>query len=413
MNNFFDFRETVFDNGFKLISIKRDTLVASVNLVVKIGSLYEGKEEKGISHFVEHMLFKGTKTKNNEVLNKHLEYLGGDYNAYTDYISTVFSTNTLNCEVENSINLLSDMAMNSTFDDDELKKEKGVILAEIRSSKDDIEDYSFRLINNIAFKKSSLRYDTMGEEDTVNNFTSSDLRRFYEKNYIPNNSFIVVVSSYEHEDLIKIVSKYFKNWRRKNLPNKEIIIEDNIPIKKISSKRDIEQSTIMYLYNFHNLSKDKELILKILNHKFGESSNSILFRELRENRGLAYDVYTYLDLTKGVKSLYLYASVSKQDVNMAIDVIDKCINDVKNEVITFDDDSINLMKKILKTSVAATVEDSSALSSYVLSQILEGEDICKFREDMENLKNINKNDIYNVAREVFKNPTIHILKEED
>lgn len=412
MKNFFESKETILNNGLTLISIKKDTRIASVNLAVKIGSIYEDDHEKGISHFIEHMLFKGTVNRSNEQLNNELEQLGGEYNAYTDYISTVYSSTVLCEELDKSLELLSDMAINSVFSKEELEKERGVILAEIRSSKDDIEDYSFREINSTAFKKSPLRYDTMGEEKTVKNFTRKELLNFYSKYYVPNNSCIVVVSSYEHTEIIELVNKYFKNWRRKNLCNKEIILEENIPIKRVHTKKDIEQSTIMYLYTFHSLPKEMELVLKILNHRFGESSNSILFRELREKRGLAYDVYTDLDLTKEVKTLYIYTSVAKEDVDETLEVIDKCINDIKNELIVFDNRAIELMGKILKTSVAATMEDSAALCSYVLGQILEEQDIYEFQSDINRLQDIKKEDIYKVARIVFKSPTVHILLSE-
>ncbi|WP_035291471.1 pitrilysin family protein [Clostridium sp. KNHs214] len=412
MKKYFDIKETTFHNGLKIISIKKDTRIASINLAVKIGSLYEHKNEKGICHFIEHMLFKGTTNRNNEKLNDELEQLGGEYNAYTDYTSTVYTVTSLCEELDKAVELLSDMTMNSIFNEDELEKERGVILAEIRTSKDDIEDYSFRRINSMAFKESPIKYDTIGQEETVKRFSREDLMNYYKNYYVPNNSCIVVVSSYEHEEVVELIEKYFNEWRRKKTEKSEIVIEENIPMREISTKKDMEQSTIMYLYTFHKLEKNKELVLKILNHKLGESSNSILFRELREKRGLAYDVYTNLDLTKGVKNIYIYTSVAREDVKEALQVIDNCINGIKEEKITFDSKAIELMKKILKTSVAATIEDSAALCSYVLGQVLEEEDVYEFEKDINNLENIVKEDIYKVARNVFNNPTVHVLLSE-
>ncbi|WP_138203121.1 M16 family metallopeptidase [Haloimpatiens lingqiaonensis] len=413
MKKYFDTKETIFDNGLKLISIKKNTRIASVNLAVKIGSLYEEEKERGLSHFIEHMLFKGTDNRNNEQLNDELEQLGGEYNAYTDYTSTVYTVTSLCEELPKAVELLSDMAINSNFDREELEKERGVILAEIRTSNDDIEDFSFRAINYTAFKHSPLKYDTIGEEKTVKNFSRENLIDYYKSYYVPNNCCIVVVSSYEHQEIINLVGKYFNCWRRKSIKKKEIVIEENNPIREFVIKNDMEQSTIMYLYTFHHLEKNKELVLKILNHRFGESSNSILFRELREKRGLAYDVYTNLDLTKGVKNLYIYTSVAREDVDEALKIIDSCINDVKEEKIIFDGKAIDLMRKILKTSIAATIEDSTALCSYVLGQVLEEEDIYEFEKHIEELNNISKEHIYGVAREVFNNPTVQVLLSEE
>ena len=118
----FDENTIILPNGLKVITIKKNTRLASINIGVNIGSLYEDEKELGMSHFVEHMLFKGTKNRSNEQLNRELEFLGGDYNAYTDYISTVYSITCLDEEFEKGIELLSDMILNSSFDEKEMKK---------------------------------------------------------------------------------------------------------------------------------------------------------------------------------------------------------------------------------------------------------------------------------------------------
>lgn len=411
-----DSRITTLKNGMEVITVKKDTQLSSFNIAIKIGSLNEQNDEKGIAHFIEHMLFKGTKTKDNEKLNNLLENLGGEYNAYTDYTSTVYSITCLEEEIKNGIELIGDMVLNSSFPEDEIEKERGVILAEIRSSKDDVEDLSFTRINEAAFDKSNLKYEVSGTEQSVSNFKREDLIKFYRKYYNPNNALISFVSSLEHEDAIKILEDIFGGWQGKGEAKKEIINEKNKAVKITTYKGNIEQCTIVYLFTFYGLTKEKELPFKILNHKFGESSNSILFRELRENRGLAYDIYTHMDMTNNVKTLYIFTSVGEENVYEAVKVINNCIQQMRNEEISFDENTLNLMKKVHKTAVISTLEDSSELGSYVLNQYLEGQDIKEFITDMENLNMISTKDIYAVGREILKNPTIHILrpkKEED
>lgn len=355
------------------------------------------------------MLFKGTKKRNNEEINDALEKRGGEYNAYTDYTCTVYNITALSDELEDSMDILSDMVQNSQFPEAELEKERGVILAEIRTSKDDIEDYSFNKINEIAFSKSPLRYDTLGEEKTVKKFTKEQLINYYNKYYAPNNCFVSIVSPFEHDEVLKLVEKYFSNWKWKELEKETIVVEDNIPIKKTTLKKNIEQSTIIYAFTFHGLTKMEELALKVLNHKFGESANSILFRELREERGLAYDVYSHLDMTNRVKTLYIYTAVGAESTEEALAAIDNCIERVKNGQINFNDETVTIMKKVLKTAVAATLEDSTDLGNYVLHQSLEDESIYEFLEDMKNLESIKSEDMYEAARKVFNEPTVHIL----
>ena len=408
----FNTKQTELSNGIKLITIKKDSQIAAVHAGINIGSLFEEKQEKGIAHFIEHMLFKGTESRTNEKLNSDLENLGGEYNAYTDFNCTVYSATILSEELENSLTLFGDMLLNSTFPKIEIEKERGVILAEIRTSKDDIEDLSFKRVNEIAFKDSPLREDTIGSENIIKKITRKQLVDFYNKYYVPNNCVISIVSPFEHEDIIGLVNKYFGSWTMKNFEKKKIITENHQFVKEISYKKEIEQSTILYLYTFNGLSKDEELALRILNHKFGESSNSILFRELREERGLSYDVYTHLDTSSNVKTLYIYTAVSEENVDEAIEVIDTAIRDIENEKIVFDDNTISLMKKIFKTAIASTLEDSTDLGNYVIHQAMDNEDIYQFVEDMKNMGSVKSEDLYNIARKVLQKPTIHIFLPE-
>lgn len=408
----FDALEVTLKNGLRLVTIKRDTSIASVQAGVKVGSLYENDKEKGVSHFIEHMLFKGTKLFNNEELNSLLEERGGEYNAYTDYNCTVLSMTALMEEIEECIKLMAQMLISPTFSEEELEKERGVILSELRTSKDDLEDLSFRRVNEAAFDKSPLKYDTIGEERTVKSFKRKQIVEFYKKYYVPNNCCITLVSNLDHKMAQELVMKYFEDWKWQELNRPQFLSEKNKYIKKISYKKDIEQCTIIYLFTFYNLTKEEELALKILNHKFGESANSILFRELREERGLAYDVYTHLDLTTFVKTLYVYTAVGEENLEEAIEVIESCIKRIKSEEIVFDDGTVSLMKKVLKTAIASTLEDSTDLGNYVLHQMIDDEDIYQFISDMNNMENIRKEDIYNTARLIFNEPTIHILRAE-
>ncbi|GAA0688785.1 MULTISPECIES: M16 family metallopeptidase [Clostridium] len=410
-NSMFDSRKYTMSNGLNIVTIKKDTQIACVHFGVKIGAMYESVNEKGISHFLEHMMFKGTTTRNNEKINEELEMLGGEYNAYTDYGCTVYSVTCIEEELLNAMNLLGDMIMNSVFPKEEIEKERGVILSEIRASKDDIEDLSFKIASEKAYENSPLKYDISGSEENVKKFNKRDIDSFYSRFYVPNNSYMVVVSSLDHEDVIKCIENIFEKWEQKEVVLPKVEVEDNNPGMFVSCKKDLEQSTIVYLYGVNSISKDMELPFKILSHRLGESANSILFRELRENRGLAYDIYTHLDLSDNIKTLAIYTAVDKENTEETIDIINTAIDNIKNEVVKFDDRTMELMKKVHKTAVLSTLEDSTDLCNYAVHQCLDGESIYEFINDMDDLNNINKESIYKVARKFLNNPTIHILKE--
>lgn len=407
--NLFDTVETYLSNGLQLITIKKETQLASLNIGVKVGAICEDKKERGISHFIEHMLFKGTINRTNEELNAALESLGGEYNAYTDYTSTVFNTTTLDEELENSIEYLADLLQNPTFNEEHIEKERGVILAELRSSKDDVEDLSFQKINDMAFTHSPLKVDVIGKESIVRTIDKEMITNYYNKHYVPNNTVVTIVSNFDHERIIEIVKKWFGAWEKKPVEKTMLEFEQNKEKFKITHRDNMEQSTVLYLYTFKDLTKKEELALRVLNHKFGESSNSILFRELREDKGLAYDIYTSMDLTTNLKSLYIYAAVAPEDVDDAIKTIDSCIERIKKEIIVFDDNTINIMKKVFKTAIASTLEDSSDLGSYIVHQAMDREELYQFTEDMERLNTIEAKDLYSVARKVLNKPTVHVL----
>ncbi|EOU1490063.1 insulinase family protein [Clostridium perfringens] len=406
----FDENTIILPNGLKVITIKKDTRLASINIGVNIGSLYEDEKELGMSHFVEHMLFKGTKNRSNEQLNRELEFLGGDYNAYTDYISTVYSITCLDEEFEKGIELLSDMVLNSSFDEKEMKKEKGVVLSEIKSDKDDIEDLSISRTHEYAFDKSALRNSIAGTEEHVKRFKRKQVYDFYKKYYTPDNCVIVTVSAFSHEQMQKIITDLFGKWEGKSHKKAKIIKEENKNIVKTTYKSQIEQGTVTYLYAFKEVCEKDKLPLKILSYKLAESSNSILFRELREERGLAYDVYSQMDLDENVNTMNIFTSVREESIDEVIEVIDKAILDIKNKDINFDEDMLCMMKKTHKTEVVSTLEDCSSLCSYVLVQSLAGKDITEFINSMEELETLTGEDIYRVCNKYLNKPTIHILK---
>jgi predicted Zn-dependent peptidase len=406
----FDVKRHTLANGLEVITINKDTQIAAINVGIKVGALYESIEEKGISHFIEHTLFKGTTTRSDEELNEELEALGGEYNAYTDYDATVYTISCLMEEFKNAVELLGDMIINPMFDKCEIEKERGVILSEIRMSKDDIEDLSFKNVNRIAFTKSALKYEVTGFEENVSGFTREEILSYYTKHYTPKNSLITMVSSLSHEEAIELVENKFKGWIGEKPESIEVIKEKNKEITEVSYKKDIEQSTIVYLYTFNELEEADELPLRILNHRLGESSNSLLFREIRENRGLAYDIYTHLEITSSIKTLYIYTAVGEESIDETKAAIDETLKNLVDGKIQIGEKDLNIMKKVHKTAVISTLEDSSELCNYMLHQALEDQDIYEFVKDMDRLNNLDTVKINQVGKKVLKNPTIHILK---
>lgn len=405
-----DFKEFILDNGLKIIILKRDCKFFNLNFGIKIGSAYEFDNERGFSHFIEHMLFRSNLKFSNYEVNKILEFLGGDYDAFTDYGSTIFTIRGLCCDLEKSIELISSMVRYPKFDDKEMYIERDIIISEIESCIADYEEYSFIKLNEESFENSHLKYDIAGTKETIKNIVSEDLRRFYEKYYVSNNSFMVVISSYDESYVINLLKKYFDSWQSKELLHKKLIEESNIPKKIVTEKKDLELSTVTYLFTFNNLLQHEKIFLKIAEYKLGGGSNSILFKRVREENGLAYDIYTQLELSDEFKGMYIFCATNDQNVNEVIKIIDSCIEDIKNCKNYFNDYSLQLMKKLQLMSIYSTLEDNEKLGLYLLEKIIYKKNINDYLDDLSMIEKVSSEELMNVCKKYFNNPTIHILK---
>lgn len=405
-----DFKEFILDNGLKIIILKRDCKFFNLNFGIKIGSAYEFDNERGFSHFIEHMLFRSNLKFSNYEVNKILEFLGGDYDAFTDYGSTIFTIRGLCCDLEKSIELISSMVIYPKFDDKEMYIERDIIISEIESCIADYEEYSFIKLNEESFENSHLKYDIAGTKETIKNIVSEDLRRFYDKYYVSNNSFMVVISSYDESYVINLLKKYFDSWQSKELLHKKLIEESNIPKKIVTEKKDLELSTVTYLFTFNNLLQHEKIFLKIAEYKLGGGSNSILFKRVREENGLAYDIYTQLELSDEFKGMYIFCATNDQNVNEVIKIIDSCIEDIKNCKNYFNDYSLQLMKKLQLMSIYSTLEDNEKLGLYLLEKIIYKKNINDYLDDLSMIEKVSSEELMNVCKKYFNNPTIHILK---
>ena len=405
-----DFKEFILDNGLKIIILKRDCKFFNLNFGIKIGSAYEFDNERGFSHFIEHMLFRSNLKFSNYEVNKILEFLGGDYDAFTDYGSTIFTIRGLCCDLEKSIELISSMVRYPKFDDKEMYIERDIIISEIESCIADYEEYSFIKLNEESFENSHLKYDIAGTKETIKNIVSEDLRRFYEKYYVSNNSFMVVISSYDESYVINLLKKYFDSWQSKELLHKKLIEESNIPKKIVTEKKDLELSTVTYLFTFNNLLQHEKIFLKIAEYKLGGGSNSILFKRVREENGLAYDIYTQLELSDEFKGMYIFCATNDQNVDEVIKIIDSCIEDIKNCKNYFNDYSLQLMKKLQLMSIYSILEDNEKLGLYLLDKMIYKKNINDYLDDLSMIEKVSSEELMNVCKKYFNNTTIHILK---
>lgn len=404
-----DYKKFKLDNGLEVITIKKPGEIFSFNLAFRLGSLYEDENNNGISHFIEHMVFKSNKFKTTKEINNIVELSACELNAYTDNNHTVYTGSGLKNELLNLLAILNEMVRYPLFLDEEIEKERNVILTEYKMGLDDSEELTYRELSKKAYKKSKLKYSVIGEKKNIENFKKEDIKVFFKKYYRPNNSKLVIVSSYNHSFVKNNVKNIFNTWESQDIDNYSPKFEKNI--KGIHEKNNIRhQSSIGMLYSF-NLNENEELALKILNYKFGVSTNSILYKNLREEKALVYDIYSDIDLTDGIKNLYLYTQCSSKDIDEVLAEIHKSVENIKKGKSVSDDD-ITVMKKAMKYSIYEILDNTVSLSSLITELALEDKSPDNFINELKKLDKINKSDLINIANKLFDDPTIMILRNK-
>ena len=401
-------KKSILDNGLKLITYEVEGDIFSVGLAVKVGSLYENRKTSGISHLIEHMLFKGTKNRNIDEFNNDLEELATEMDIYTSYDQTVLSIDVIKNKSEKALEVISDMIINPSFDEKEFNLEKKVVLEEIKMGEDDPEDMAYQGLYKEAYPSNWYNYYIAGDEVSVKGIKRIDAINHHKKYYIPNNSLICVVSSYPHEKVLESIEKYFGHWEK----GEETIlnnIKSIIPCKTIrESKEGISQAHIIYAFDISKLTRKESIILTLLSEKIGSGGNSILFKELRDKRGLAYSVYSDIDFMRNLKMLYLYAGVSIENINETCEVIEKIIYDTKNSF-SITEKSLDLLKErfIIDTEVA--LQSSQNMIDYILQGEIEYNNPLEYLNVLEIMKKVTIDDLKSICKKVFTHPLTYIL----
>ncbi len=407
-----NFKEFTLKNGLNLIVLKRNSRFFNLNFGIKVGSAYEMSNERGFSHFIEHMLFRSNDEFRDYEINREIEFLGGDYDAFTDYGSTILSITSLCEDLDKAIKLFSSMVMHPKFDDKEIDIERDVIISEINSSYANYEEFSFMELNKEAFNNFHVKYDIAGDKDLLVKVRSDDLKAFYDKYYLPNNAYAVVISSYDEEFVFELFKKYFGSWQNKFLKHRDLIHESNIKKTIVTKKKDIDISTITYLFTFNNLKEHDKTLLKLVEYKLGGSPNSILFHEIRDKHGLAYDVYTQLELSNEFNGMYIFCTANNEDIDKVKEIIDASIDSLKKANDNFDDYNLNLMKKLQLMSIYSIFEDYSKLGLYTVEKMIYKENIYSYLDNLKIIEKVNSQQLIDISNKYLNDPTVHILKRK-
>ncbi len=311
-------------NGLIILFEKRKIPVVSVSASVREGFAFESEKEKGISHFTEHLMFKGTKTRSHKQLVEEIEKKGGVLNAYTDEEFTSYWNKLPSRHFFSGLKISSDLILNPKFSQQEFEKEKRVILEEIKMYKDNPQMHVLDKIKSLLYKK-PFGISGIGTEKNILGFTREKLIRFFNKNYSTNKMFLCVVGAAKFEEIEKFGNRFPKIFSREK---KARAVRIN---KQMTEKRKgIDQTNFVLGFHAADLTSKKRYDHEIFNAILAGGMSSKLFEEIREKRGLAYTVHGILEQGKGFGHQLIYVGTTKQNVKKCKEIILKEIGNMKN-----------------------------------------------------------------------------------
>lgn len=371
----------------------------SVGVMVQNGSRNEDLEVNGISHFIEHMFFKGTEKRTAKQIVGDIENVGGQINAYTSKEATCYYVKALNTHLDLSLDVISDMLLHSKFDPEEIEKEKGVVVEEINMSEDTPEDVLDDIHSKAIFGDNSLSRAILGTIGSVRSFNREKIMNFIYNHYTPHNSVLSICGNFDEKELNDLIEKYFGEWKS----SKIYIPQYKTPILLNNSKyaeKQIEQLHIDLGLKGLPYAHEKGYALVLLNNIFGGGASSILFQKVREELGLCYTVYSYPQPYQGVGVFNIYTGLSKQYADKALSVIDRELKLFANGKLS--DELLNINKEKIKASYILGLE-STASRMFANAKCVLLQNRIKTQNDVINkINNINHADIEYVLEECFK-----------
>lgn len=370
----------------------------SLGIWINTGSRLETPKESGVSHFIEHMLFKGTKNRSAKDIARDIDNIGGQINAFTNKECTCYYVHLLDEHINIGIDVLSDMILNSTFNNKDIDKERAVILEELKMYEDSLDDLSYDLLVENIYPNDGLGMNILGNRGTIKSLKKKDILNHYNKYYVPNNAIISICGNFNFEEVVKEIEKKFSSWEEK---------EVNIEVEEaefhscfITRNKDSEQVNIAINLKAIPEENEKEsYALAVVNNIFGGSTSSRLFQNIREDKGLVYSIYSSQTLYKKCGELGIFASTSEEYLKEVYDLIMKEIKNIKENYVT--EEELKESKEQLKGNYILSLESISSKmlsngESMLLNNKIKDED-----EIIEHINSVNMEQVKAIINKVF------------
>ena len=370
----------------------------SLGIWINTGSRLESEKESGVSHFIEHMLFKGTKNRSAKDIARDIDRLGGEINAFTNKECTCYYVHLLDEHINKGIDVLSDMILNSSFDTHDIDKERFVILEELKMYEDSLDDLSYDLLVENVYPNDGLGRNILGNRKTIKSLKREDILNYYNKYYVPNNAVISICGNFKFEEIVKVIEEKFEQWQEK---------EVNIEVKEanytpcfVTKNKDSEQVNIAINLKAIPEENEKEAYaLSVVNNIFGGSTSSRLFQSIREEKGLVYSIYSSQTLYRKCGELGIFASTSEEYLKEVYDLIIKEIKNIRENYIT--EEELEESKEQLKGNYILSLESiNSKMLAHGEAMLLNNK-LKKEDEIIEHINAVNMEQVKDIINKVF------------
>ena len=390
--------EKTYDNGLRLVVKRMEGLLSvTAGILVGTGASVESDKEDGISHFIEHMQFKGTKKRTAFEISDAFDRIGGQVNAFTSKDMTCYYCKSTYDHTVEAFEILADLFLNATYPEEEMEREKGVICEEIAMNEDTPDDLCFDVLSSALYGKEGYGRNILGTTSNVKGFTKADVDAYKKETYDPSNIVISFAGGIDFETAKALVDDTFGSLPKGNFtPRKKTVsIFQNSLIKT----KPIEQMHLAIGYPTIEREHPLSDALQTLNGVFGGSMSSRLFQEVREKLGLAYSVYSYVSAFSECGSLIVYAGVNPKKAQQAYDAINTVVDElVKNGI---SDDEFLRGREQMKSSLLFAQESTSTQMILYGKYMLFNRALFDFDLKLENINKISSADILEVIRLTF------------
>lgn len=378
------------DNGVRLI-VKQMTglLSVSMGIIVGTGAVHESDAEDGISHFIEHMTFKGTDKRTSFQISDNMDAIGAQVNAFTSKDITCYYAKSTSNHAEEAFEILSDLFLNSIFPEEEMAREKGVVIEEISMNEDTPDDLCLDLLSRAFYGAENYGRNILGSKSNVSGFTREDIRKYLTARYTTDNIVISMAGNIPFELAEKLVEKYFGSLPASTADKRPVNVKlcgDNL-IKK----KDIEQIHVAIGYPSVKRYDDLSDATQIMNAVLGGSMSSRLFQTVREKLGLAYTVYSYLSTYEKSGALTVYAGVNAQNYRQSVEAIEGCIEGLKKKDMT--EDEFKRGKEQMLSSLVFAQESTSSQMLVYGKELLYSGKVFDFEKKISDINAVTLSDV--------------------